>query len=985
MNDHASTAHWARVDGLLDQLLTLAPSERAAFIGRETCGDERLRDELLALSAQFDTRGDLLDRSALSSLGEPSECAMLQPGRRIGAYRVLALLGRGGMGEVYRSERADGQFEQQVALKVLRRESVEHLGRFLAERRILARLEHPGIARLYDAGITDGGRPYMVMELVEGLPIAQWCHQHRATLRKRIDLFLQVCDAVAYAHQHLIIHRDLKPDNVLVMEDGRAKLLDFGVAKLLSPVNGDETFDAPLTPSYAAPEQLTRSGATTATDVHALGLLLYELLTGQRPWGGGDAPIALMLDRVLREDAPTPSRTAARSPSPPVPVRSLRGDLDAIVAKALRKQPVQRYPTVIGLKADLCRHLRSEPVAARGGAWLYVMGRFVRRYRWAAAGVLAVFLALAAGLVGTTWQAHRAEREAQTSKAVQEFVSDLFRANASSQSDPVKARQTTARELLDIGARKMDVALTDAPAAKLGVLKLLASLYEDLAVDDEAVRLLKQAVILARHVYGPDAPEVAEALIELGMSMHASSAVGEAETIFTQAATILDRRGARDPQLRAQLMMAQSELYASSDAPRALALARKAVKLYQTMPASTDLAEAMYQEGVQEAYNAEPRAAVVSLTKAVAIARALDDVGKPSLPRFYAYLGEAQQALQDFGDAVQSGRLALRAAEDVNGEEHVDTLQTRMRLGRLLFDTGHTREGLESLRVARGLAVKIRGVDDQFHTPQTRLEYGYALVRFGDLKVGMAEIEAAIANRRKNRPGTIYLATMLEDAAFGEYELGRADRAAAHLDEAAKLRETGGQKHASTKFRSVTGTRIRLALAAGQAGRARTLLTDLYVEQTPAQKLSASALDRQTFLAEIQLAQGNIDAAAASAATGRQWISGSGLGRYLRAQESRLDFVAALALLRQGHAVEADALLRRVLIERESLYSSDSPRILETAVALGECALALGNVKEGRRWAARGEAIVAAQPELGPQYLRPLHHLLAARALVAKD
>lgn len=282
MNDQSTAEQWARIDRLLDRMLALAPSERSAFIERETAGDERLSRELQALLIEFGTRGDLLDRPAASSLGTAPASALLQSGERVGPYRVLSLLGRGGMGEVYRTERADGQFEQQAALKLLRRESVEHLGRFLAERRILARLERPGIARLYDAGVMDDGRPYMVMELVEGRPIVAWCREHAADLRRRLDLFLQVCDAVAYAHQHLVIHRDLKPGNVLVTADGRAKLLDFGVAKLFSPGVSSDTADTPLTPAYAAPEQLTRDGVTTATDIHALGLLLYELLTGQR-------------------------------------------------------------------------------------------------------------------------------------------------------------------------------------------------------------------------------------------------------------------------------------------------------------------------------------------------------------------------------------------------------------------------------------------------------------------------------------------------------------------------------------------------------------------------------------------------------------------------------------------------------------------------------------------------------------------------------
>ena len=476
---------WAQVDSLLDRAITLAPVEREAFVEAETATDPRLRMEVMALLAEMDTRGDVLDRPAVDALGWRSGAADLQPGHPVGTYRVLSLLGRGGMGEVYMGERADGQFEHRVALKLLRHDAVEHLGRFIAERRILASLQHPGISRLYDAGVAEDGRPYMVMELVEGVSITCWCAQQKATLQQRLALFTQVCDAVVFAHQNLVIHRDLKPANILVTAEGRIKLLDFGVARLLAPTDASETVDAPITPAYAAPEQLTRSGVTTATDVHALGLLLSELLTGQRPRGGDDAPMAVMLDRMLREDVPAPSKVARTLPSPPVPSRLIAGDLDAIVGKALRRNPVERYATVAGLQADVLRHQRAEPVMAREGAGLYVFGRFVRRYRWPMAAVASLILALSAGMAGTAWQAHEAARErdiarteAARSDAVRDYMMLMFREAGENAGEG----ELTAKQVLESSAQRLIETPSGQGAEREEIYQMLGELFA--AIDD---------------------------------------------------------------------------------------------------------------------------------------------------------------------------------------------------------------------------------------------------------------------------------------------------------------------------------------------------------------------------------------------------------------------------------------------------------------------------------------------------------------------
>ncbi len=564
MTDQGIAEQWARVDRLLDRVMTLAPAERPGFIELETVDDPRLRLEVMALLAEFDTRGDFLDRPALDTVARHAAGAHLQPGQRIGAYRVVSLLGRGGMGEVYRAERADGQFDHQVALKLLRQDAVEHLSHFIAERRILARLEHPGIARLYDAGVTDEGRPYMLMELVEGTEITQWCRNHNVDLNQRLGLFMQVCDAVIYAHQHLVIHRDIKPANVLVTDDGRAKLLDFGVAKLLSDAIDEPTLNTPLTLAYAAPEQLSRAIITTATDVYALGILLFELLSGRPPWVTAQIPLAVAVEKLLHETAPQPSAMAIDAAAP-VPSHRLTGDLDAIVAKALRKRAADRYPTVAGLQADVRRHLQGEAVAARGGARTYLLGRFLHRYRWAVTGVAVLILALSVGLAGTVWQAREAAHErdiarteATRSDAVRDYVMLMFREAGEEQGEG----ELTAKQVLERSAAQLMASPGTQTSQRLEVFQMLGELYA--AIDDYegAAPIFRYYLKTA----GPDADPGLRAEIRHNLAI-AEFRLGnraEAQRLLTQAQSFWEQDPKRHRASLASSRVIQSQLQRES-------------------------------------------------------------------------------------------------------------------------------------------------------------------------------------------------------------------------------------------------------------------------------------------------------------------------------------------------------------------------------------------------------------------------------------
>ena len=414
-----TSARWQQIKGILAEALELpGAAERAAFIGQACGSDGSLREEVASLLAR-ETAG--LERFAegVGGLRELRADAAANLGRRLGAYELIGELGRGGMGAVFLARRADGRFEQRVAVKLLKRgtDTEEVLRRFRVESRLLARLEHPNIARLLDGGETGDGLPFFVMEHVPGTPLTEFAHRHRLGVRARLELFAKVCAAVQFAHQNLIVHRDLKPGNILVTAAGEPKLLDFGLARLLGPEDGDPCAleitaaeSRRLTPAYASPEQVRGAALTTVSDVYSLGALLYELLTGQPPHRfSSPHPPPGELSRVIGEKEPLRPSLAADAVTGP----RLRGDLDNIVALAMRKDPARRYQSAGALADDLRRHLESRPVRARPDTWRYRAAKFVGRNRMGVAVGGLVLLALTAAMVVTVWKDRQATREAR--------------------------------------------------------------------------------------------------------------------------------------------------------------------------------------------------------------------------------------------------------------------------------------------------------------------------------------------------------------------------------------------------------------------------------------------------------------------------------------------------------------------------------------------------------------------------------------------
>lgn len=569
-----STADAQRVDALLEQAQELDAAGRAELLARTEREAPALAAALATLLAAL-TEAPTLEPPLPRVDGDDASVALLPAGTRLGAWRIVAPAGQGGMASVYRAERADGPFEQTAAIKLLDRAGADWAARFAAEQALLAQLTHPGIAQLLDGGVSIDGRPWFAMRWVDGLPLDQWLTSRRWSLPRRLALFEQVAGAVAHAHARLIIHRDLKPGNVLVDAGGQAVLLDFGIARLLDAGGASEATRALLTPAWAAPEQLAGGELTTAVDVHGLGLLLYLLLSGRHPWPEALDSLGGAAAAIGQRDPP-PLARAAR-PDLPYPARALSGDLDAIVQRALAKDPARRYASVEALREDLARYRARQPVRARRGALGYALLRWSQRH-WLPAS-LAVLSALS--LVGATLysaaqariaaaERDAARLEARRQEALREHLQLAFREGAALGSG------ATARQLLDASAARLDLLYGDDPAVRRSVLLSLGELYFVLG-DYAAARAM-----LTRFLTDPGDAATTERVLAHSQLAQVLGRLGELDAAERELAAAVALRGPPpDPprDLDVQLLAARSQLVrARGDLAAGLALQREVVR-----------------------------------------------------------------------------------------------------------------------------------------------------------------------------------------------------------------------------------------------------------------------------------------------------------------------------------------------------------------------------------------------------------------------
>ncbi len=805
-----------RVLQLLRRALDTAPDERESFLSIHCEGDTALRQRVDALLRRC------ADEAAENAAAHPHDSAH-EPvparddpllGTRLGPFRVVECIGRGGMGVVYRGTREGADFRQQVALKLIRRgfDFDDVQARFLRERRILARLDHANLARFVDGGVAPDGRPWFALDYVDGESITRWCDAHRLDLRARVRLFLDVCAAVQYAHAQLVVHRDLKPANILVDLDGRVRLLDFGIAGLLS---GNEDGEATLmaasgirramTPEYAAPEQFSGEDAGIATDVYALGVVLFVLLAGVLPY-----PIersdADGMQRIVREQLPqalaqaiarsdtsgephaddvVQARVAARSTHLRAFRTEVRGDLARIVGKALAKAPADRYATVQAFADDLQRWLAGTPVQVSGNRWRYRAGKFIRRNRIAVTLASAAALVLALGVAGMTWQARAAMRSAERATAIESFVFGLFRA-----ASPLATQQQlpTTEELLAEGARQAANDSSAAPQTQFDMLMTIGRIYLDLRRYDNAMPLLQQALALGEREYGKNDARLLPPLLGILQAETFQLEINNGAPQQASAHLARTQAIARSDTERADVALADCALHETGERDAAdvevceaavAALERlgnpdpaKLAKAYYLSARTMDLAGGRAEESIATSRRGLQRVATLH-----GETRRYDEMS------LSAQLSETLASVNRYDEALVEVRNANAIAATIFPRPHPDH-------GKLLFDEasllrkmGRERDAESRLRAALSIYVPIHG---EHVTPKsadmfwTRLNLSTSLIgqrRYAEadeiLRGMLADVDAD-PDLRKQRRTVAQLHANLALSLVGQHRLDEA-------------------------------------------------------------------------------------------------------------------------------------------------------------------------------------------------------------------
>jgi serine/threonine-protein kinase len=913
-------AEWSRIEPILDEVLDLEPAERAAAIARACGGDAALKAQVEALVEADGGAAAFLETPAAEYAAGVVRAASQRddpnrregPGDLIGPYQLIREIGHGGMGRVFLASRADGQFEQQVALKLVRSGAFggEIHERFLRERQILARLQHPNIARLLDGGVTSDGRPYFAMEYVAGEPITAYCDAHALDLQQRLELFTAVCDAVQYAHQNLVVHRDLKPSNTLVTPEGQVKLLDFGIAKVLHQSEDESGFDAtltrmgsgPMTPEYAAPEQVRGDPVTTATDVYALGALAYELLTGRGPHaltrltaaevervitqGAVDRPSQAALKPARSRGGETAAMSAAARAQRLKLRRQLKGDLDTILMQALQKDPARRYASAGAFVDDIRRYQRGLPIAARRDSFQYRAGKFVRRN---AIGVVATGLVLASlvvGLIGMAWQARVASREAAKAREVSRFLTSLFEV-----SDPARANaeDVSAREILDRGAARIESELADQPEVQAEMMLVLGRISRELNLYDRAQTLLDRSLKIRIDLRGQ--PGVAAGRTRARASDDVADATGEL------ARLALDRGRPDDAErLHRDALAMRRAVHGESDASVGASM--------------RDLAGVLSSRGK---YDEAERL----LREALALHERLYG---PEHEEIASDLEELQSTLRGRGEpepAIVTARRCLDMRLKLLGPDHLDTATAMNNLAILLYERWELAEAEKLYRQV--LAFDLRRLGE-VHSNTATVTNNLAFVLRDQGQYDEAEKlyrSALDLDKRLFGAEHPYVATVMGNLAAVLLRKGQ-------LDEAEQL-----YRGALAMFTKVYGAG-HWRIGAVQGGLA-TLLSMRGDENAQQQYRDALALlekalpPRHPQLEPVLI----------------------GLGR---------------ELTRRGRAAEAEPFLRRALAARSARLGERDPRTAEAQVRLGVCLEAMGRGEEARPLLASGHDRLRGEP-----------------------
>jgi serine/threonine protein kinase len=707
---------WSRIEDLFHRALELDQSRRAEFL-QQACGDDQaLRRELDSLLALDKPAERFIESPALELMGRlaANESGMAAPPEKIGPYRIVREIGHGGMAVVYLAERDDQNYRSRVAIKMVKPGigTDPVLERFRNERQTLAALDHPNIVKLLDGGRTELGLPYLVMEYVEGLPIDRYCDLNQLSIASRLRLFRTVCSAVQYAHQNLVIHRDLKPGNILVTMEGVPRLLDFGIAKLLNPA----CLDTPLvtrmdwrvmTPDYASPEQVCGQPVTSATDIYSLGVLLYEILTGHRPFQVGDRPWR-EIERMVSEQEPARPSTRVGADG-----QHLRGDLDWITMKALEKDPGRRYATVSEMSADLGRYLAHEPVITRPATAVYRARKYVRRHPFGVAVAAGLVLLLAAFTGMQSIQLRRITRERDRANRVTGFMEGMFQV-----SDPSEARgnSVTAREILDKASSDIDTGLAHDPELQGEMMYVMGIVYRNLGLFPRAQSLFGRSAEIRRRALGPENADTLRSVDNLGWILNQQGHAREAEKL--QRETVDTRRrvfGSQNMDTLRSISNLAWTLDREGNYAEAEKLEREVLdgqrRVFKTDNADTaktmnNLAATLGHEG--------------HYAEAEKMKRATLDIRRhilgPEHPDTLTAMNNLAYTLSQEGhypEAEKLERETLSLQSRILGPEHPDTLRSMNNLSNMLVADDQLAEALELNRQALAIKQRVLGPEHQ--------------------------------------------------------------------------------------------------------------------------------------------------------------------------------------------------------------------------------------------------------------------------------
>ncbi|MEO7013891.1 MAG: serine/threonine-protein kinase, partial [Dokdonella sp.] len=727
---------------ILRDALDTDPSERESFLSARCQGNTALRERVQAMLARIalaERHG--VDDDAwqtLDTLGESASAHSQNPddaliGSLLGPFRVAERIGRGGMGIVYRGVREGSDFTQAVAIKLIRRgyDFDDVHARFLRERRILARLSHPNLARFIDGGVAAEGRPWFALEFVRGESITRWCDTQRLSVRQRMKLFLDVCAAVQYAHTRLIVHRDLKPGNVLVDDSGAVRLLDFGVAGLLAgdPDEGDSPTTISdrhaMTPEYAAPEQFAGGVVGIPADVYALGVLAYELVAGVLPYAldrtdpeaaartVAQTPPQALASAISRVEADTSSsvdlRLAARKTGLRGYRRLVRGDLTRILEKALAKEPERRYETVQAFADDLTRWLGGAPVRVTANRFGYRFGKFVQRNRVAVAFASLAFLLLVAGVGGVLWKSREALREAERATAVKTFLLSLFDNNTPGVStDDVPST----RDLLARGVEKIQGEMADQPDLRAEMLTTLGRIHNQLALYDAAEPLLRQALTLESAGSGASALKRADTLRELAQVLVEKSQFPEAEKLLREGLADIDGRDlAREARLHQVLGRA---LASDNQIEEGVLESENAVAQFRRVevPPGARLADALGDLGATLMQQGKFEQSLVPQREALEIQRRIHQGAHADIAVVASNIVVAFLNLGRYEDAVPLIEEAIAVDRKVYAGPHRALAVHLTNLGAVLSLLYRTDEAVDAWREGLEIRTKLYGADN---------------------------------------------------------------------------------------------------------------------------------------------------------------------------------------------------------------------------------------------------------------------------------